>query len=552
MKILTWIKSLFSKSQSVSKPKDPVDTPVVKPPPAFYDKLLTRDEYVNLSLAIFQGTVKVSPYNDKPYELLREDKPYKNRNKYIDALILRQGGSLGDAYCFTDEHEVLTDSGFVSFSKLNTQRVAQVDERMNVSFTDDFKKIEKDYNGEGFFLDSQRIKAICDAGHRFFGKFNNRVNYELKTLDHVSTVLHIPASFNINNNGCDLDDEQLKLLAAFISDGFNKDNKIEVTVSKKRKVDTLESMDYFSKYTDKKCYGRNTPMTHFKFAIPDFFNHIFEDYKILKWDFIHTLNKEQAKYFLDQYMIFDGNNKNSVYTSCKKLRDQLVYIGYIAGHAVYTSIGGESPFSGNPNYRITYGQTKHFTIEKDSIKKIQLNEKLYCVSVPNERIIVRMKDRTAFVVGNCQFGQQDKMDALALHLKIPRKYWNYPEGGGTQRVWGLVDEKYKRSFEVGPLPGCFATVEYNNSGKGHIEDVYIVLEKVFVTGNILSGWKVRTKAFNTTIDGDDSIVRDGAGAGIATRKLLKSWKQGEDTVNLKGFVDHYSIYCDAYKKFKGA
>lgn len=140
----------------------------------------------------------------------------------------------------------------------------------------------------------------------------------------------------------------------------------------------------------------------------------------------------------------------------------------------------------------------------------------------------------------CQFGQQDKMDAVALHLGIPRKMFNYPEGGGTQRVFNAVDPKYKTDT---PKAACFVTVEYNNSGKGHIEDVR---EVVKISGD---GHTVKTRAFNTTIDGDDSIARDGAGAGFATRTIKKEWVQGKDTVRLRGYVDHYAIYVDAFKKF---
>lgn len=135
----------------------------------------------------------------------------------------------------------------------------------------------------------------------------------------------------------------------------------------------------------------------------------------------------------------------------------------------------------------------------------------------------------------CQFGQQDKMDALAVHLNIPRKLWNYPEGGGTQRVFEKTDAKYKRET---PLAGCFWTVQYNHGGKGHIEDVV----------EVISSTKVKTAAFNTTIDGDDTIVRDGQGGGFAIRPLFKEKRQGDDVVTTRGFVDHYLIYVDAFKK----
>ena len=136
----------------------------------------------------------------------------------------------------------------------------------------------------------------------------------------------------------------------------------------------------------------------------------------------------------------------------------------------------------------------------------------------------------------CQFGQQDKMDALAQYLKIPRKNWNYPEGGSTQSVFNKVDAKYKRET---PIAGSFWTVQYNGEHKGHIEDVAEVLQ---------DGKSVMNLAFNTSIDGDDRVVRDGAGAGVAIRPVFKTKHQGSDTVVTRGFVDHYLIYQDAFKK----
>lgn len=138
----------------------------------------------------------------------------------------------------------------------------------------------------------------------------------------------------------------------------------------------------------------------------------------------------------------------------------------------------------------------------------------------------------------CQFGQQDKLDAVAQHLGIPRKLFAYPEGGGTQRVFDAVAAKYKTNT---PKPGCYWTVEYNNSGKGHIEDIF----------RILPGSEVQTMAFNTNIDGDDKVVRDGQGAGVATRTLFKEKHQGSDVVLTRGYVDHYLIYVDAYNKHNG-
>ncbi len=143
----------------------------------------------------------------------------------------------------------------------------------------------------------------------------------------------------------------------------------------------------------------------------------------------------------------------------------------------------------------------------------------------------------------CQYGQQDGMDGMAYVTGIPRHKWAYPEGGGTQKVFNKTPDKYKSKTAK---PGSFVTVVYNGTGKdtdsGHIEDMFEIYA---------GGQRSYNFGFNTNIDGDDSIVRDGQGAGWVTRPLFETMKQGKDIVTLRGYTDHYLIYQDAYKAHFG-
>jgi lysozyme family protein len=80
----------------VEKPADtkPVEQPKNK---------LTREQFNEVVLRIIRGDVKTS---HNPYNNWRETNG-KNRSEKIDALIKRQGGSLGDAYCQWGQNELV-------------------------------------------------------------------------------------------------------------------------------------------------------------------------------------------------------------------------------------------------------------------------------------------------------------------------------------------------------------------------------------------------------------------------------------------------------------
>lgn len=133
----------------------------------------------------------------------------------------------------------------------------------------------------------------------------------------------------------------------------------------------------------------------------------------------------------------------------------------------------------------------------------------------------------------CQFGQQQMIDDLCVFFGIDRKKLKYPEGGGTQRVAAAVDKKYIVSS---PLVGCLQTVEYNASGKGHIEFICAVK----------SPKETLNAAFNSNVDGSGNI-RDGEGIGYVSRPIFKEMKVGKNIVRHKAYVDLYAIFVDAIK-----
>jgi len=459
-----------------------------------------------------------NPFTKTPYKDFRESEG-KNRSKDIDALIIRNGGYMAYPYCFTGDVQILTENGFVDFAQLDkSAKVAQVSESGQITFVIPENHIEKDYDGEGYYLGPQRTKMICDSGHRFWGNFNNRINKEFNTLDAVSTILNIPFKYEYKSESkLKLNDDEIILLAAFISDGFlRKNNRIEVAVSKKRKINILETLDYVSKYTDSKCYGRNTPLTHYGFVLPESFDSLFEKYKVFKWDVLRSFSKEQADLFIKYYINFDGDGKNSVFTSSVELLDQLIFLGYVANKSCYSALASVSKFSGKPNYRVTYSDTKSLSIVPESIQKITLKEKLYCVSVPEQRIIVRYEMSSPIVVGNCMFGCQDILRAVEIKFNIK---FDLPKTGSTQKFFNNTKPEYKTSTPDRLMIGIY---QHGDEYKGHA---------IWCLGK-QDKKQVATFEFNTSPDAGKEVIRDGQGCYFKTRNI-----EGYGDMRMRGFVD---------------
>lgn len=133
-------------------------------------------------------------------------------------------------------------------------------------------------------------------------------------------------------------------------------------------------------------------------------------------------NQKYAKIFIDTYLRYDGH-KGEIYgrlfTSSKKLADQLYIIGLIAGFTVRQDIRGQDDVGkkvivcGNlvtrhaPSYIIGLRNKFDLTMFtkkrgcKDYFTEIPYNGMVYCVTVPNNIIYIRRNGKSMWC-GNCQ------------------------------------------------------------------------------------------------------------------------------------------------------
>lgn len=377
-------------------------------------------------------------------------------------------------WCFTGDTEIFTKDGWIRLDQIKDDAVVyQANAFGELSLTPIIKRIEKDYSGDIFKIKHRNLNLQCDVGHRWWGLFDSyKPEYRFDTLDNLKDCgLTIPAVFS-GNKDCGLTTNQLWLLAAFISDGKvryseakNNTGKkvprgIEFEVSRNRKIETLMALQPKHTYTQKKAYGPLTkkPLTVFSFDYPEYFYDCFSDYKILSNDFINSLSVKDARTFIDAYCVFDGSGletlSSTLYTSDEANLRNLISILTLAGYHICFQINNYgSEFTKKTAYRLIFNRDKENRhIKKEHVERSYFEGKLYCVQVPEGRIVVRSKNSSPIVTGNCGTYVGECFRANGM---IYPKMWMRAKDWGT---WGIMLPK--------PIPGC--VVVFERKGGGHV------------------------------------------------------------------------------------
>jgi len=335
---------------------------------------------------------------------------HETRNRIELSEWLRSDGTtLGDPsklpWCFTGETEILTEEGWQRLDALTASRVYQVSEGGEISPTT-YIPVSKDYEGEVFDIDHRSLQLTCDVGHRWWGEWRAGEAPAFGTLDEMgSGGIRISHARRLSG-GCGLSDEELVFLAAFMSDGSFHRGKCSFQVSRARKIAALMALGPSHCYVAKRAYGplSHAPLTTLTFGIPDFFAVAFAEGKSLSTAFLHSFNAREAETFLRAYAIFDGNDNQSrihLYTSSDSAKDALFTLAVFAGWNV--SVGKKSSqLSTRECWEVRIGPNRGARrIQPKHISQREFSGKMYCVSVPQGRIIIRDPNGGAIVTGNC-------------------------------------------------------------------------------------------------------------------------------------------------------
>ena len=361
------------------------------------------------------------------------------------------------SWCLKGDLEILTDKGFIQFKDAITKtnvdfKVAQVNtENQSIEFVSDFVWIIKKHEGEVFHVNKPSVSLICDGSHEFYGKWSSSKKYTKRKISLMSSYgVGIPVITAGQKDHHPITDVELKLLAAFLSDGHKRFNRITFNVSKERKIEVLQTLNPKWSKIDKVSYKNRKVLTRFSFDFPKIFKTVLLDYKVLSWDFIKALSQRQCKLFTDTYSKFDGTPLQggfNLFTGCDKLAENLMYIATMAGYKVTSHKVKQVSRNTNIEYLNTIYvsvNNKHRYIQPSNVHKEKYDGFLYCASVPSGLIVIRDYNNNIFVVGNCAAFMnwcQMKADRPGTKSLSARSWMNWgepvfePEIGDVAIFW---------------------------------------------------------------------------------------------------------------------
>ena len=376
-----------------------------------------KDEYPRASkLGVFRKNFREPCWGIANWESYAQT--YQENNQIMVGAMWKKMPALMLNKCFAKGTEILTDKGFLEFSKVKNEKIMQVTKDLKDIEPTNAKPFCQKYNGENIEVLSHRLNFSVTPNHDMlttFGKVEALAMYE---TSHSRGPWTIPLKINPEKTKTS---KIHQLIGAFIADGSIAGATI--SVSKKYKIDFLEKLNLHSNKYIERTKGRESQIkgrvirTNFDqitFSYSKKLISVFDENKIIK-DYM-KFSQGECKDIVDAWIYFGGyeNNKTGVrrlYSPDIKKLKLFEYLAIKSGYTISTIKKRET------GYCISISSLKEEKVFKNksrsSIRKTKYNGDVWCVTVPSGLIVVRYKG-LSMVCGNCA-------EMLALRKAFPQE-----------------------------------------------------------------------------------------------------------------------------------
>ncbi|NJE45898.1 anaerobic ribonucleoside triphosphate reductase [Thermococcus sp. GR7] len=325
--------------------------------------------------------------------------------------------------CLSEDTVILTPYGWRRYDEVNVGDVIY-------TFNVETKSIEprvvrhvhvSHYSGKMYNLRNRTQDQLISPRHRVVRKVFNSDRYTLTPIEEVLKFkspipVPTPAITKLENDGIEMNEEWIKLLAWILSEGsIEKRSKgtSRVTIvqsPESHPEEYREILELLSKlglgYTirDDPGWGNAKAIR----LNAESSKIVVEKLRIKGkkpplW--LYQLNREQAKVFIETYVKGDGytekgENRVRITTTDEEMKDAIVAVAVLAGYNVSVSVRTPNPPSKKAQYIVTLTATGHEYIQE--IKEVEYSGIIWSVNTENETVIA-MRKGSVFITGNTPF-----------------------------------------------------------------------------------------------------------------------------------------------------
>ncbi len=322
--------------------------------------------------------------------------------------------------CYDDQTEILTSQGWVFFSELEGQKVAQWEKETNsISFVEPLAKVKIDYYGSIHNYSSRYLDMRVTPDHKMVTSHRGKYGWSkfdfAKSSEEFGRSFRIPVTGKLTQSTPRYSYELSALVGFYLGDGCTKlgSSFLNFRLKLSRKIEFLKSLGF---------EVEEMAAPNFKvFVGEELVNGLFsklsqQKVKHLSLELGLTLNFEGLMHGLKNSdgTKVRGDLKFSYDSTSQVLLDNLQALATLNGvHGSINSNGknGTRIPQHKPCSRIcftlrdyvrfepTKNRTRDVTLESE-----KYNGFVYCVKVPTGAVVVR-RNRKVFISGNCEHPQ---------------------------------------------------------------------------------------------------------------------------------------------------
>lgn len=360
--------------------------------------------------------------------------------------------------CFTEDTEILTESGWVSVKDYSGGLVLDGEGH----FQQPLCKIVKDYQGDMYKASTRFFDITATAGHNIIYR-NKKGEMVKKPFKDLPWNFWIPLTVFADNKGLDMSDTMLQILVAISADGtidYRKDGRkyVRISFKKQRKIDRMQML--------LDTAGIEYHRGQHKSGHTCFCFNCQEAFKEFPMQWLSQLDARQRMLLIQELRYWDGH--------LPKTRKQIEYYTTNYKNAVFVQtlahITGLYGGICEKNYTIPKW-SKGYTVRICSNQQwgayqrhkevFQYSGKVYCVQMPSGSLLIR-KGGHICVCGNC--------DALSIFQMQGSKYPVVSIKNGSQDYKTVKDNyEYLDSFDN--IIICFDGDEAGRKGAQKVAEI---------------------------------------------------------------------------------
>ena len=374
---------------------------------------------------------------------------------------------LGDKFCLTDDHDVLTDNGWKSIKNITLDdKVCTLNDKHEIEYSNPSQLYEFNCENEDLYhIKSQQIDLLTTQNHKMYVKTRNsklfslreakniqgkRVQYKKDGLNMNSDyqfILDVENHHSSNNIKLDMN-LFLEWIGYWISDGWvteskNSEYRIEVCLciqkDRDRFIELSNGLGYnvYSSSDHTKLFISNKQLASYLFS--------YSNGALNKQlpDWVWKLSERQVRILIKGLLAGDGTvMKNGVerfFTSSLTMADQFqrlcLHAGWSANKKKIYDAGTKFVIKGkhtqaNADYWaltinkhkntpiVNHGHTKEQHIQTEGL--IPFTGKVYCIQVPSHIFYVRRNGKPVWTGNSNRHGQKGTIGALLRGHDMPR------------------------------------------------------------------------------------------------------------------------------------